>query len=133
METQEKANRYISNYSLSSIIESYMSDKTPFIKSDSVRFSKAEIEPRIIYEIKRALFPNYFDEALGSFPLEHEALLRINKLGELLLKNNWRAYLYEHPEPEIPWQDIEARSRDAVTLLLDKLGEIREKLKLDVD
>lgn len=117
------------------LIESYLSDKPPFITSDDLNFPEIESDFKDISELKSVLFPRYWNKGREYNPSKPDLCeAQLNKLGSLLfegIRTNWIAY--SCGQEEVSDEDIEERSRTAVNSLLDKLGNIRDKLKLDVE
>ncbi len=117
------------------LIESYLSDDPPFITSRDLRFPEIEPDSGVISELKSVLFPRYWNKGKEYDPSKPELLeAQLNNLSRVVFegtKTSWIAYSYEHEE-KISDKDIEGRSKDAVDSLLDNIGDIRDKLKLDV-
>lgn len=127
-------NRYRYNGAgIQGLMKSYENDRTPLTLRNDLKFP--DIEP-VVRELKISLFPEYHNRGEDLTPAKPASIAaQLNKLGALLyegISTAWQAYANEHPEEEIADQEIANRSDRAANYLLDSLGEIREKLKLDV-
>ena len=136
MKTTDKPNAYrYTGKGKERLIESYLSDKHPFITLNDLKFP--EIRPAFgeISELKFVLFPRYWNRGLEYDPSNPELMeARLNTLAGLIFEStrtNWIANSYEQ-EGALSDEDIAERTRAAVDSLLDNLGSVREKLKLDV-
>lgn len=116
--------------------ESYVSDTFPFITDDDLQFPEINPDASIILELKSALFPRYWNRGRDYNPADKELLAKqLNNLGALLfegIRTNWRAYSSDHAV-SISDDEIEDRSRRAVDAIMDSMGDIRDKLKLDIE
>jgi serine O-acetyltransferase len=118
------------------LIESYLSDKSPFITSNDLKFPEIEPDFKVISELKSVLFPRYWNRGRDYDPAKPDFLeAQLNNVGRLLFegtKTSWIAYSSEHEE-KLSDNDIEGSSKAAVDSLLDNIGDIRDRLKLDVE
>ena len=119
------------------LVESYKSDSEAFRKVHDLTFAEIEPESGEITELKAALFPRYWNRGHDYDPSNPSLIkAQLDKLGKLLyesIRTSWRAYTFEHPAEKILDKDIDTRSKLAVDKLLDQLGYIRERLKLDIE
>jgi serine O-acetyltransferase len=106
------------------LLESYDSDKDPFIKDTTVRFPERPNGFREVRLIKELFFPNYWNSGQITSP-EGSAELekKVDELGQLFFDGS-RPYLRDLPEKDI---------HEIVRSALDQLPDIREKLKKDVE
>ena len=137
MKDKKRSNEY--NYcgkGAEQLIESYKCDKPPFITSNDLRFLELDSDFGVIRELKSVFFPNYWNRGSDYNPNNPELLkVQLNNLGKLLLegiRTNWEVYSREHEEG-MSNNDTEKRSKAAVDNLLNNIGKIRDKLKLDVE
>jgi serine O-acetyltransferase len=90
----------------------------------------------VIKEIQAALFPRYRNRA-DDYDPRNVGHVKANlvKLGSIMhrqIKDSYHAYYHEMPG-KIQLDDIPVLAKGSVDSLLDSLGDIREKLKLDAE
>lgn len=110
------------------LLESYKSDKPPFISYTKLLFPDSDKSKREISILKEIFFPNYWNA--GSIT-ENSSLLeaKIDELG-LLFFNGMRADTEAASFENLEVLPIDLK--DAVDAILDNLAAIREALKKDI-
>ena len=118
------------------LIESYLADEPPFITANDLTFPEIESGSGVVRELKSVFFPRYWNRGCDYDPSRKELLeFQLNNVGTLLyedIKTYLRAYSLDQGEITSD-EDIEQKATAAVDTLFDRLGSIRDKLKLDVD
>ena len=104
------------------LLESYRKDKTPFVTELSQKFSSRKYPFEEINLIKQVLFPRYWNcGRLTKKENSHELIAKIGELGK------------QFSEGTNPYVGDKKKVQQIVDKVLENLGEVRERLKKDVE